>query len=328
VSYGCTAFFTIGIVVIFSTIAAQHAGRTVKEQTSSLLEGQVIAGLAELEVETASIFSQKFQTLKGSGAMLSEIIRDRIVGYPDEFEDDRHVPFKDRETGQNAYPLRGPPLPRDYEVVPNWSPETMKEHTQERAEALLPYIDSLSTSSASFFFQGNCDPDETDLLGPGYLENCTAANNDARSGGAINQGPTLAGLEQKSNDIGLFLKPLFEAEPSVMQLGVYFFNSGAGASLLFPSLRLNSATKYRSSGCDWMRETNPYTGLPFGGDEEMARCHPEGSEVPIRYYNPMERDFCRDQVLHPGEIRVFGPYLDGVWGQWRITIGQAVFDRK
>ncbi len=327
-SYGCTALFTIGIVVILATFAARHAGKTVKEQTSSLLVDQVIVGLGDSKIQVAKIFAQKFQTLKGSTALLSEIIRDRIVGYPDEFADDRHVPFIDMETGQNAYPLRGAPLPRDFEVDLNLTPETMKENTQERADALLQFSSVLSTASAAFVFQGNCDPSEKDPEGTAYFENCTAANNDPRLGGVIHPVPTLAGLAEKANDIGIFLKALFEAEPSVMQLHVHFFNSGAGAVLSFPGFRADSASTYVSAGCEWMRESNPSTGRPFGGEEEIARCHRKGSEVPIRRYNPMERELCHDQVLNPGKIRIYGPYLDVIWGLWRLTIGQAVFDRK
>ena len=77
-----------------------------------------------------------------------------------------------------------------------------------------------------------------------------------------------------------------------------------------------------------MRKTNIYTTRPYGGDEEIARCHPEGTEVPIGLYNPMEREFCGDQASHAGKIRIHGPYIDVSRGLWRLTIGLAVFDRK
>jgi hypothetical protein len=135
-------------------------------------------------------------------------------------------------------------------------------------------------------------------------------------------------LEQKAADIAIFLKPLWEAEPSAIMASVFFHNSGAGAATTFPSFKANSAMQYPSSGCDWMREINPYTGEPLGTEEEIARCSPAGTLVHIREYNAMERLFCHDQARHPGETRIFGPYLDSVWGQWRLTVGQAVFDRR
>lgn len=328
VSYGCTALLTIMLVVVLATIAAEHAGNIVREQTSSLLQDLVIDGLQETEFQTAGLVTQKFQTLRGSAALLAEIIRDRIVGYPDDFENGQNVPFFDMETGENTYPLQGNKLPRDFELLLNWNEENLEEHVQERADIMQDYMHILSSDSATFAFQGNCDPNDTDPNGAGYLENCTEANNDATLGGVVHPVPTLAGLAKAADDLGIFLKPLWEADENAFQLNIFFFNAGAGATLSFPGLRGHSAAQYLSSGCEWMRETNPYTGRPYGGDEEIARCHPAGSIVPIRYYNPMEREFCHDQVLHPGSVRLFGPYTDSIYGQWRITIGQAVYDRK
>lgn len=327
VSYGSTAFITIAIVVIFATLAANHAGNIVNREAKELLNSQLASGLQDTELQIARIFEKKFETYKGSAALLSEIIQDRIIGYPDEFEDDRHVPFRDLETGRNAYPLKGASLPRDFEIVPNWTPESLREHTQERAEFFADFVDYFTTSTSVFFFQGNCDPNQDDPAGIGYFENCTAANNDLKTGGVIHPVPTLSGIAEKANDIAIFLKPLFEAETKAMQVNVQFFNSGAGAVLSFPGGRAGGG-HYISSGCEWMLETNPFTGLAFGGDEEIARCSPAGTEVPFRRYNPMERDFCHDQARHPGEIRLFGPFIDALWGKWRMTVGQAIFDRK
>jgi hypothetical protein len=328
VSYGCTALCTITLVVLLATIAAIHAGDVVKEQTKDLMYDQAIEGLRGSTVESADLFSKKFEQLRGSAALLVEIVRDRIVGYPNEYEDDQNVPFVDMETGKNKYPLRGPKLPRDFEVRSNWSPDTIAEHAQERAAPLARFVGIMSTRSAQFSFQGNCNPADIDPNGPGYLENCTDANNDPSLGGVLHPVKTLAGLEQPASDISLFLKPLWESEPSAVMTSVYFHNSGAGAILSFPSFPSLTAINYTSAGCEWMRERNPYTGEPYGSDEEIARCSPAGSDVPIRRYNPMERLFCHDQVLHPEEVRIFGPYLDSVWGQWRLTVGQAVYDRK
>jgi hypothetical protein len=292
------------------------------------MAAQVSSGIGNSTILAAKVFAQKFQNLKGSSALLSEIIRDRIVGYPADFEDDRFVPFADIDTGLNGYPLKGDPLPRNHEIIPNLTPENLQENVQERAETFRPLMSLVSTATATFSFQGNCDPNETDPSKPAYSKNCTDVNNDPKFGGAIHPVPTLAGLAEKANDLGIFLKPLFEADQSIMQIHVHFFNSGAGAVLSFPSVRANASTSYISLGCDWMRRNNNYTTRPFAGEAEIARCHPEGMEVPIRLYNPMEREFCIDQALHSGKIRIYGPYIDVARGLWRLTIGQAVFDRK
>jgi len=328
VSYGSTAVFTIGLVIVIAALAANHAGKTVYDETRDLLLERILSGISNHEIVIGKIVSQKFQTIKGSSALLSEIIRDRIVGYPDQFEDDRHVPFRDMDTEQNRYPLNAATLPLDFEFQPNLTPDTLREQTQEREKLFGEYADFFTTASSTFFFQGNCDPNQDDETGPGYLKNCTAANNDPRTGGVIHPVGTLSGLADKSNDIGIFLKPLFEAEPSVMQFSVYFFNSGAGATLTFPGARAETRRSYKSDGCEWMREENPYTGEPYGSDEEIGRCAPKGTIVPSRLFNPMEREFCRDQALFPKEIRIYGPFFDEFWGEWRISLGQAVFDRR
>jgi hypothetical protein len=256
-----------------------------------------------------------------------EIVRDRIVGYPDEFADDRHVPFIDRDTGEAAYPLKAKLLPRDWQVVSNWNEDNLEEHAQERAKISIDLVGFLSTESAFFNFQGNCNPEHTVGM-PGYHPFCDEKYNNATLGGAINPTDTLVALEQKAADISVFMKAIWEGEPAAMSISVYFFNSGAGAVVQFPSYMSNSEASYVSSGCEWMRETNIFTGEPYGTEEEIARCEPAGTTVPLRLYNPMERPFCSDQALHPGEVRITGPYLDANWGNWRMTVGQAVFDRK
>lgn len=78
-----------------------------------------------------------------------------------------------------------------------------------------------------------------------------------------------------------------------------------------------------------MREKNPNTDLPYGTEEEIARCHPNGTRVPGREYNPLERQWCRDQALNPFKAVIVGPYLDAFINDlWLLTIGKAVFDRK
>ena len=78
-----------------------------------------------------------------------------------------------------------------------------------------------------------------------------------------------------------------------------------------------------------MRELNPIdpTLGPIGTEDEIARCHPNGTVVPTREYNPMERAWCRDQAIDPSRVHSVGPYL-GAWTKmWLMTTGRAIYDR-
>ncbi|KAL3919467.1 MAG: hypothetical protein SGILL_003738, partial [Bacillariaceae sp.] len=327
VSYGVTAFVTIFLVVITAIIAALSAGDIVRDDARALLINQYNESLRESGQLTSQIFTQRLDNIQSSCSLLVEVVRDRIVGYPEDFADDKYVPFTDQDTGEAKYPLRTKLLPRDWQVVSNWNEDNLNEHAQERARLSEDLIGFMSTENAFFFFQGNCNPEDTPGM-PGYYAFCDDKYNNATLGGAINPTDTLAPLEQKAADISVFMKAIWEAEPSAMAVSVYFFNSGAGAVVQFPSYVGDSESSYVSEGCEWMREINIYTDKPYGTEEEIARCEIPDTPVPLRLYNPMERAFCADQALHPGEVRISGPSLDANWGTWRLTVGQAVFDRR
>eukprot|EP00529_Nitzschia_sp_RCC80_P002698 CAMPEP_0113449536 /NCGR_PEP_ID=MMETSP0014_2-20120614/5351_1 /TAXON_ID=2857 /ORGANISM="Nitzschia sp." /LENGTH=1855 /DNA_ID=CAMNT_0000340819 /DNA_START=9 /DNA_END=5576 /DNA_ORIENTATION=- /assembly_acc=CAM_ASM_000159 len=327
-AYGITAFLTIFLVVLCATIAAIRAGDAVTNQTETLFREQLFGGMTERNFLTVEILTKKFSNLKSTSSLLTEIVRDRIVGYPDDgWEDDNHVPFIDRETRQRVYPLKANLLPRDWQVKSNWNETNLEEHAQERADIFRGLVGFLLTESAFFFFQGNCNPNHTLPSQLAYYPVCTDEYNDAALGGKVNPTDTLAPLEQKAADIGVFMKPIWEAEPLAMAVNVYFFNSGAGASLIFPSYQADSSAYYQSAGCEWMDQINTLTGRPYGTAARRF-CRPAGDLVSIRNYNPMERPFCADQALHPGQTRIFGPYLDTPFRQWRMSIGEAVFDRR
>ncbi len=332
--YGITASVTVFIVVFMAIIAAQRTGTKVRDESIELFQTQLDAILQESGVLTGDILDKKMNHLRGSANLLVEIVRDRIVGYPnDGWENDTHVPFVDQETGRRFYPLKADLLPRDFEMRTNLDPTNstkLREHLQERSETYkgTPFLQIWNTERAMFTFQGNCDPSLTDLNDLGYYPFCTEENNDASLGGKINPTTTLAPLEQKAADIGIFTKAIFEAQPLAHAVGVWFVNSGAGAGVQFPSFAATPGLEFVSSGCDWMRETNNYTGRPYGTEEEIQRCTPEGMRSSIREYNGLERLWCADQALHPGETRIFGPYAGATWLSWRLTVGRAVFDRK
>jgi len=104
---------------------------------------------------------------------------------------------------------------------------------------------------------------------------------------------------------------------------MFYANSGAGASLIYPG-EVNDGTKgYTSIGCDWMNAQNPVSSNDLIKDNsDLNNCHSDGEAVVGREYNPLERGWCRDQALRPNDFHATGPYLDA-WteGLWLLTFG-------
>ena len=275
ISFGVSAFLTLAVVVVLACTSAYTAGRTVKEQSFQVMREQVIDNLLSSSRFVAEQYTGHMQNLEGVIQIMTEITQDRIVGYPDRgWEDDRNVPFLDMDTNTNKYPLKAPPVPLDWNITWNVNRENAVEHVQERSKWIG---DAPVMSTASYFMQGTCDPSVTDPNHPAYYENCTAANNDVITGGVVAPSPTNQALYQKSGDLGALLKPLFEAHNEILRIGLHFSNGGAGAVLTYPGFAIDGTAKpYKSIGCDWMREINPYTDMPFANETEIQRCHPAG----------------------------------------------------
>jgi hypothetical protein len=332
VAFGSIAFLTTAIAIVLAAGAANSAGLIMQEEGLKTLEAQVIKNIRYSTSYVNDLVSRRLANLEGLASLQIEIVRDRIVGYPDRgWETDSHIAFFDLESNSTAYPIRAAPLPQDWNVTPSvTSPADAREHLQEREH----WIDlfnttgvAFSTSSAMYRFQGNCDPNETDPLSIKYYPNCTKANNNVRTGGVVHPVSTNEKLAEKAADIGYLFKPLWESHPEIVTLGVGFHNSGAGSYLAFPSYTVDGTASYISSGCDWMAEINPFTDEPFATPEEISRCHPNGTKVDERNYNPMERDWCADQALNPSEVRSFGPFRSSSDNLWLIAVGKAIFDR-
>ena len=264
-----------------------------------------------------------------------EIARDRFTGYPKTLNDDSLAPFYDAENKVNMYPLQSNPLPLEWDFSTTLNGEgnvnhgNYAEHVQDR----WSWYDSnprLSTESAFYSMQGACDPKVTNSTAMEYYPNCSDANNDISTGGIIAPTPTNQFIYQKSADLSPFLKALYEYHQYIKQLGYYFSNSGAGSSMMIPHYALDGTSEYVSLGCEWMRAPNPNNPDlgPIGTDEDISRCHPEGVVVPTREYNPLERQWCRDQVLNPNRVHCIGPYIDA-WSKekrWLMSAGRAVYD--
>jgi hypothetical protein len=317
VTFGSIAFLTIAIAVLLATITAQLAGQIVQDQARESLQNQVLNDIHSTSAYLAAVISRQFANLDGAVMIQYEIVRDRIVGYPDKgWENDTHVPFFDMVTQRNVYPITPPPLPRDWEAEGKFNLAEVPEHLRNGI---------FDTSTAMFRFQGNCDPEKKRPTDKGYYPNCTSANNDVNTGGVVQPVPSNRFLAEKAAAIGALQKPIWESHPEILRLNVAFHNSGAGASLCYPSFHVDANDSYVSEGCEWMLRTNPLTGKPYGSKAESERCHPKGTLVGERDYNPIEQEWCMDQVLHPGEVRSYGPFYSH--SLWLMAIGQAAFDR-
>lgn len=322
---------TLLSVAILAIIIITSAGNTVKYATKEVMREQVNDSLRTTNQLFAETFGAFMTDVEETVQLLIEGVQDRIAGYPDEgWEDDQFVPFNDMETGRKQYPLNMPPPPLDWQIEANSiTSDNADEHLQERASWFTaPFV---STAHASFHMQGICNPAETNVNSSVYYPGCSAANNNVTTGGVVHPSPTNEYLYKKSGDISVFMKPLFETCVDAITLGVFFHNSGAGASLLFPGQRMGASgganvTTYPSVGCEWMRNINAKTGKPFATQYEIDRCHPEGTNVSLREWNPMESDMTKQIVLNSEKIIWYGPIQS--WGEPAIIVGKSILDRK
>jgi len=285
-----------------------------------------------------------------------------IVGYGDlndnddnGWERDAYVPFRDRTTGRNVYPLNASPLALDWNVSQqrilnnnnnnnsnsnnNNNDYAHEEHWQGRWDGTEPFLlqNHHLAPLPSFFLQGVCDPNETNVTAAAYYPNCTAAHNDVTTGGAVQPTDAAFALYQKSADIGILLKPFFEAQREIAHVRVDFHNQGAGATVSYPGGILNiimnsGEASYISQGCNWMRQPNPRTGRPLGTATEMQRCHAPESRVPAREFNAMEHGPCPAWALASGitweQQQQQQSSSNGTTTSPVVSVGQGVFDRR
>jgi len=345
-SFGLSSLAALVVVVVLACTSAASAGRTVINAAQLTMKNQVVENLLLTSRLVGEEFNAHWEDLEGTAQLIVEVVRDRIVGYPTQegWEEGRYVPFKNAFTQRQAYPLRMPPAPLDWNISKsNINATNAFEHIQERVDE--PWLDILAKSSSSsdillstatgaYFMQGSCDPSSSgNVSRRTYYPNCTDSNNDVGTGGVVQPTSTNLGLYDASGDIVVFLKALYESQHDAIAMGVFFHNSGAGSQIVFPAFQWFGGTEhgpYESEGCDWMRNINPYTGQPFGTEEEIQRCHPKGQLVPYREYNAMERSWCQQFALNPLEVGWYGPYWqfdDAIHNTAVITVGKAVFDR-
>lgn len=195
----------------------------------------------------------------------------------------------------------------------------------------------LSTETAAYHFPGTCD--FSAYANPLV---CTEQHNNVTTGG-IFPSITHEGLYKATGDIAVFMKPLYEADPELLQLQVMFYNGGAGSTLKFaagPVAPLKHT--YVSKGCDWITGlTNPHTGKAFGSLEDEAKCRTAG-DVESQDYNSMETGTAEFILTYgPSPAKTLtaldnissgvaweGPLLASDNATVVLRAGKAIYDRK
>jgi len=242
--------------------------------------------------------------------------------------------------------LIGKDMPLDWNVTENFdytSTTATAEHLPKRPYTWWnPQRTKLTTANAAYFMQGACDPTVNNVSDPTYYQGCTDENNDLRTGGVVKPTANNFFIYDKAKDFAWLLKALFEIHTDAKTIGIFFANDGAGSTVTFPGHQYDGTVEYESIGCNWMRTTHPRNGQFIATLEEVQNCHTRGERAPMREYNPLERQWCRDQVerdmllaegkssLTAQNIMSTGPYLDAASSDnmWVLTFGQAVFDRE
>ena len=321
-SFGTISVITIAAVVVTCVIVAILAGQNVKNTSK--------AAFGSLATQTQGLTARYLAESMTEKILLVDIVRllraatqDRFAGYPSSSEED--VPFLDILSGVAKYPVDFPPPPLEWQFHSNVNASNYEENFQG-----LNYYRTrnVSTASGSFLFKGICDPSETSPSDLAYWPNCTAANNDITTGGVVEPTDTTELIYNKSKDLIPLLKALFESRDVIRDMGLFFSNSGAGASLSYPHYRIATQSTYVSTGCEWMASPNFYDpSKPIGTQKMIDRCSPKGEEVSSRIYSPLERSWCVDQALEPDRIHYSAS--PDAWdnGFWLLTMGQAIYDR-
>eukprot|EP00980_Cylindrotheca_fusiformis_P018800 scaffold6265_cov193-Cylindrotheca_fusiformis.AAC.20 len=324
-SFGIINTLAIFVVVVICVVVAISTGDDVK----SINIGAFEALLKDRQGSTARYLAESvdqrlmlFDTVK----MMVEATQDRFEGYPEPSDD--YVPFLDVYTQTRKYPISAEPMPLEWELEANVNDENYNEFFLSETRWDFYRRRPANTVKAGFLMQGSCDPSVLDPNHDAYWPNCTDANNNITSGGVVAPSSTNGFIYQKASDLVPLLRTLFETKEEIRDLGLYFINSGAGASVTFPQYTVPYNGSYNSSGCDWMNEPNPLDPTRSIGTQDMInRCHPAGETVSTRGYNPMEREWCAYMAMNP-EVFVATVGKDS-WNsnQYLLTLGKGIYDR-
>ena len=335
ISFGTVNILTILIIIATCMGVGTYLGDTIKGINQNAFERKLVPEVQSRAVRyLAESLEQQLMPLNMI-SIIVEATMDRFQGYPTTlWSEHQQVPFRDVISKKFVYPIIN-----DEPMLLNWqipsddiTEENYHEHVQQlRWDHFYKYQTASTTANAVFHMQGTCDPNVTDVTEQYYFDNCTFANNDVTTGGVINPVPSTYPIYQKGKDLIPVLKAVFESKKEIQDLGIYFANMGAGATISFPAYPLNTQSEYESIGCDWMKELNPFDPRlgPIATDEEIERCHESGTMVPTTLYNPMEAGpLCRKAALNPHLTIVDS--IEDSWnpGVVNLFMVRAIYDRQ
>lgn len=324
-SFGSVSVISLSFVMLTAVLTAMQAGNSVKNVSRNNLEQWAEKKLTLRSRYMAETIDQKFQNYESMAGIIKQVTLDRFAGYPS--VSDSQVPFFDVDSSQNVYPLEGDHIPLDWQLESKVDGEG--ENELMRGRSFEGYL--ASAVSCAMHMQGACDPEETDAFAHAYHAGCTEAHNNITTGGAVSPTEIFSVIHEKVSDYcSAVLRPLYEYHDDVHMIELDFVNSGAGAMVSFPGLRVDGRERYFSAGCDWMLKENPLNASKLlGSEEDFARCHPADTVVPLREYNPNERPFVESEVLEPNKVHFYGPFESPFQPTvYLFRLGQSVYDRE
>ena len=345
---------SLTFVMVASVIMTRQAGYDVVHVGEDNVQTWLRDKTASLTKYLAEIEAKRLEQLEGMTLLIATLTQERFMGYP-LIQDDSQVPFRNslhdneatRQTN-NVYPLSAKnPLPLDWQVIPNVTPQASREAAAEHLGRRFPWyfpfppketqsvgnifadgFGGISTEDAAFVFPGSCDPSPT---APRALGCITTSH----SFSSVPPNTTLETIHTKASDyVSPLLKSLYEYHTEVKSIEVHFINhdDARSASVIFPGQHVDGTKSYISAGCNWMNQPNPKQdrrGSPvmsIGTAEQIAKCRPVGTRVSYRDFNALEQDWCSAQALDPDHMYVGDPQYDPYDGFWHFVVGRAIYD--
>ena len=347
-SFGIVTVLSVVFVMATAIVTTREAGERVVARGVSSADEWVIGRMIPLARYMGEILDQKHTSLDGLTLLLSQATQDRLRGYPNTpgYQQDTSTPFYNQYTQQNQYPgllqQRRQRIPFDWQIPPSNNNTNEKDKEESFPGGRSSWYQGeigISSDSPVMLLQGTCDPTVPDKESPLFLPNCSVYGLSVQS-----PPPTrhLDALHRRCSEYAPpFLKALYEYHTDIQQLGLYLVNEGVGASIVYPGRTLNGTKAYRSNGCEWIAQPhshpldptrpilsfNPESASSSSNDpRQQPPCRPRGTEVGLRYYNPLEMPWSQQQALDPTKMHITGPYHNVFTGEPIVTMGRSIYD--
>ena len=314
IPFGIVTVIAIGCIVVSSIATVIEDRDTILRVETETVDRLIHNKLSHSTHFMGDIVTQRQIQLEGALALIQTMTQERFMGYPN--PDDSMVPFPNHlhspdgdnisNATQNQYPWKATSLlPFPSQIVPNVNRLNAQEHLGVGVADAPRYEwyslqerDTLSTASA--------------VMKVGANVSTTAQ--------------AFRTIHHKASDYASpLLKSIFEYQTEIKSIAIHFVNDGyGGASVVFPACNpespLPKEQKEDLIGCEWTRLPNPFdASRPILTSRQRENCKAVQENV-------LHSEFCRDQVLEPGEFRVEGPYRE--YDRWNIRVGKAIFDKS